>query len=127
MSDTSIEIKNDDENEKECIICFDSSSKENILQPIKNFYIMPECSCNYDVHEKCIKEWQHIQQQQRNIYQSRRFYCLKCNSPVVVRTIWRRQEDDNVRRNNYNVVCVIISSVLGLVIIMLLISFIINP
>lgn len=132
MSDTGIEIDeengNNEDEGKECIICFEGSSKENILKPISTFYIMPDCSCEYDVHAKCIEEWKHIQQQQRNNYQMQRrgLYCLKCNSRVVTRGIWKREDNDNVRRNNYNAVCIIIASITGLVIIMFIVGIMIN-
>ena len=127
MPDTSIEIEN---NDNECIICFEGPNNENILQTIDKFYIMPDCACSYNIHPKCIREWQRIKLQQQSsrlgIYHSRQLYCLKCNSKVVEKTIWRPLDDDNVRRNNFNVVCIIICSILGLITIMLITGLIIE-
>ena len=116
---------------EECIICFDGSTEENKVEPIDNIYIMPDCYCTYGVHSKCINEWQHIQRQQHNQrqdnYNPRRFYCLKCNSPVILKGKWKPPPENNYRRNNLRVVCVIISCIFGLVLLMLFVGLIVQP
>ena len=115
-------------NSNECIICFEGTTDEDKVEPIKNFYIMPDCYCSYNVHGKCIQEWQHIQQQQVLNRDRRKFYCLKCNSKVLLKAKWEKKSiDENYRRNNMHVACVIISCIFGLVLLMMFIGLIVQP
>ena len=113
----------------ECIICFEGPTEEGKVEPIDNFYIMPDCYCSYNVHSKCIQEWQHIQQQQQVLNRDRRkFYCLKCNSRVLLKAKWEKETiDENYRRNNMHVACVIISCISGMILLMLFVGLIIHP
>ncbi len=112
----------------ECIICFEGSTEEEKVEPIENFYIMPDCYCSYNVHSKCIKEWQHIQQQQQiTNYDKTKFYCLKCNSQVLLKAKWEKESiEDSYRKNNLHVACVIISCIGGIVLLMLFVGLIIR-
>lgn len=111
---------------EECIICFEGSLEKNKVEPIENIYIMPHCYCSYNIHSNCINEWQHIQSQQEQPqnYNPIRFYCLKCNSPVILKRKWRPPPENNYRTNNFQVVCVIISCIFGLFLLMLYIGLI---
>lgn len=111
----------------QCIICFEDSSPENKVESIKNFYIQPDCSCRYNVHSKCINEWQMIQLQQRDqqqhIYQTRKLSCLYCNSPIMVRAKWN---GESYKKNTIQIICIIVGSILGIALLMIFIALIVN-
>jgi len=112
-------------NNNECIICFEESNDHDKVEPIEKFYIMPHCYCSYNVHSNCINEWQHIQQQQVINHDRRMFYCLKCNSRVLLKAKSERKNiDENWRKNNMQVVCVIISCIAGIILLMLFVGLI---
>lgn len=54
--------------EEDCIICLvNSNTLENPLRKGSEIY---DCSCNYNVHIKCIQNWNEVKKQQ---------ICLQCN------------------------------------------------
>jgi len=116
-------------NNDECIICFEGSTDKDKVEPIENFYIMPDCYCSYNVHSKCINEWQHIQQQQVINRDMRKFYCLKCNSKVLLKSNRQKKHmHKNYHRNNMHVTCAKKCCCIAVIILlMLVVVLIIHP
>ena len=69
-------LPQDSSNNDECIICFESHQDETSESKTKEVSTMPfiitNCECKYNCHEKCLQEW--INNNPR---------CLLCDAPVV--------------------------------------------
>ncbi len=69
-------LPQDNSNNDECIICFESHQDETSESKPKDVSIMPfiitNCQCKYKCHEKCLQEW--INNNPR---------CLMCDAPVI--------------------------------------------
>ena len=68
-----IEIENDIESQKTCVICFETDNREiidvnNIQKSIK------KCACTGYVHKECITKWYDKKKHIR---------CIICNSPII--------------------------------------------
>ncbi len=68
-----IEIENDIESQKSCIICFETDDREiininNIQKKIK------KCACTGYVHKECITKWYD---------KKKHIKCIICNTPII--------------------------------------------